>query len=43
MPARTLEFDLKVKGGGATAAATGKQVLEPDGKGGVKTQTFKVG
>ena len=43
MPARTLEFDLKVKGGGATVAATAKQVLEPDGKGGVKTQTFKVG
>jgi hypothetical protein len=43
MPARTLEFDLKVKGGGATHGATAKQVLEPDGKGGIKTQTFTVG
>lgn len=40
MPARTLEFNLKVIGGGKTEAATGKQVLEPDGKGGIKTQTF---
>jgi hypothetical protein len=43
MPARTLEFDLKVKGGGVTKGATAKQVLEPDGKGGIKTQTFTVG
>jgi hypothetical protein len=43
MPARTLEFDLKVKGGGAAVGATAKQVLEPDGKGGIKTQTFTVG
>lgn len=40
MPARTLEFNLKVIGGGKTVSATGKQVLEPDGKGGIKTQTF---
>jgi hypothetical protein len=40
MPARTLEFNLKVTGGGTTVSATGKQVLEPDGKGGIKTQTF---
>lgn len=39
-PARTLEFNLKVIGTGATVSATGKQVLEPDGKGGIKTQSF---
>lgn len=42
LPARTLWFDLKVKGGGTTKSATGTQVLEPDGKGGIKTQTFTV-
>jgi len=42
LPARTLWFNLKVKGGGTTKSATGKQVLEPDGKGGIKTQTFTV-
>lgn len=40
MPARTLEFDLKVKGGGVTKSATGKQTLVPDGKGGITTQDF---
>jgi hypothetical protein len=40
LPARTLEFNLKVSGAGTTKSATGKQVLEPDGKGGIKTQTF---
>jgi hypothetical protein len=40
MPARTLEFNLKVTGGGVTKSATATQVLEPDGKGGIKTQTF---
>ena len=42
LPARTLWFDLKVKGGGTTKSATGNQVLEPDGKGGIKKQTFTV-
>lgn|GEM_PF-5922289 len=42
LPARTLWFNLKVKGGGTTKSATGAQVLEPDGKGGIKTQTFTV-
>ncbi len=42
LPARTLWFDLKVTGGGTTKSATGTQVLEPDGKGGIKTQTFSV-
>ena len=42
LPARTLWFDLKVTGGGTTKSATGTQVLEPDGKGGIKTQTFTV-
>lgn len=40
LPARTLEFNLKVTGGGVTKSATATQVLEPDGKGGIKTQTF---
>jgi hypothetical protein len=42
MPARTLEFDLYVRGQQVSHNAQAKQVLEPDGKGGVKTQTFTV-
>jgi hypothetical protein len=40
LPARTLAFNLVVKGGGTTKSATGTQILEPDGKGGIKTQSF---
>ena len=40
LPARTLEFNLKAIGGGVTKSATATQVLEPDGSGGIKTQTF---
>ena len=45
MPARTLDFNLKIKikGGSVTKAATASQVLEPDGKGGIETQPFTVG
>jgi hypothetical protein len=42
MPARTLEFDISVQGLQASHNARAKQVLEPDGKGGVKTQTFEI-
>jgi hypothetical protein len=40
--ARTLSFNLKVTGDSVTKSATGTQVLEPDGHGGIKTQTFTV-
>jgi len=41
LPARTLEFDLYVRGNACgTHNVKAKQVLEPDGAGGVKTQTF---
>lgn len=42
LPARTLEFDIYVRGQRISHNARAKQVLEPDGKGGVKTQTFDV-
>jgi hypothetical protein len=42
LPARTLEFDISVVGLQARHNAQAKQVLEPDGHGGVKTQTFTV-
>jgi hypothetical protein len=42
MPARTLEFDISVRGLQVTHNAQAKQVLEPDGSGGIKTQTFTV-
>jgi hypothetical protein len=42
MPARTLEFDIYVKGQNISHNARAKQVLEPDGAGGVKTQTFDI-
>lgn len=41
-PARTLEFDVYVRGSNISHNARAKQVLEPDGAGGVKTQTFTV-
>jgi len=42
LPARTLEFDIYVRGQRIGHNAKAKQVLEPDGSGGVKTQTFTV-
>lgn len=42
LPARTLEFDIYVRGRQISHNARAKQVLEPDGKGGVKTQTFEI-
>jgi hypothetical protein len=42
LPAWTLEFDISVVGMQVTHNAQAKQVLEPDGSGGVKTQTFTV-
>lgn len=43
MPARTLEFAISVRASGTLPlTATARQVLEPDGAGGVKTQTFSV-
>jgi hypothetical protein len=42
LPARTLEFDIYVRGQRISHNARAKQVLEPDGAGGVKTQTFEV-
>lgn len=42
LPARTLEFDITVRGQHIGHNARAKQVLEPDGSGGVKTQTFTV-
>jgi hypothetical protein len=42
LPARTLEFDIYVRGQQISHNARAKQVLEPDGKGGVKTQTFEI-
>lgn len=42
LPARTLEFDISVQGLQVSHNARAKQVLEPDGKGGVKTQTFEI-
>jgi hypothetical protein len=41
-PARTLEFDISVRGRGITENARAKQVLEPDGAGGIKTQSFEI-
>jgi hypothetical protein len=40
LPSRTLEFNLKAIGGGVTKSATAKQVLEPDGRGGITKQDF---
>jgi hypothetical protein len=42
LPARTLEFDIYVRGQRISHNARAKQVLEPDGKGDVKTQTFEI-
>jgi hypothetical protein len=42
LPARTLEFDIYVRGQQISHNARAKQVLEPDGAGGVKTQTFTI-
>jgi hypothetical protein len=42
LPARTLEFDIYVRGQRISHNARAKQVLEPDGAGGVKTQTFEI-
>jgi hypothetical protein len=42
LPARTIEFDIYVRGLHVSHNAKAKQVLEPDGKGGVKTQTFEI-
>lgn len=42
LPARTLEFDIYVRGGQISHNARAKQVLEPDGAGGVRTQTFTI-
>jgi hypothetical protein len=42
LPARTLEFDIYVRGLKVSHNARAKQVLEPDGAGGVKTQTFEI-
>jgi hypothetical protein len=42
LPARTLEFDIYVRGLQVSHNARAKQVLEPDGKGDVKTQTFEI-
>jgi len=42
LPARTLEFDIYVRGQQVSHNARAKQVLEPDGKGGIKTQTFDI-
>jgi hypothetical protein len=42
LPARTLEFDIYVRGQQISHNARAKQVLEPDGSGGVKTQTFEI-
>jgi hypothetical protein len=42
LPARTLEFDIYVRGLQVSHNARAKQVLEPDGTGGVKTQTFEI-
>lgn len=42
LPARTLEFDIYVLGQRISHNARAKQVLEPDGSGGVRTQTFTV-
>jgi hypothetical protein len=42
LPARTMEFDIYVRGMQVSHNARARQVLEPDGKGGVKTQTFTV-
>jgi hypothetical protein len=42
LPARTLEFDIYVRGMQVSHNARAKQVLEPDGQGGIKTQTFTV-
>lgn len=41
-PARTLEFDIYVRGSNVSHNARAMQVLEPDGSGGVKTQTFTI-
>jgi hypothetical protein len=42
MPARTLEFDIYAVGRQVSHNARAKQVLEPDGSGGIRTQTFEV-
>jgi hypothetical protein len=42
LPARTMEFDIYVRGQRISHNARAKQVLEPDGKGGVKTQIFEI-
>jgi hypothetical protein len=42
LPARTMEFDIYVRGQQVSHNARAKQVLEPDGAGGVKTQTFTI-
>jgi hypothetical protein len=42
LPARTMEFDIYVYGQRIGHNARAKQVLEPDGSGGIKTQTFTV-
>jgi hypothetical protein len=42
LPARTIDFDIYVRGQRISHNARAKQVLEPDGKGGVKTQTFTI-
>lgn len=42
LPARTIEFDIYVRGQRISHNARAKQVLEPDGRGGVKTQTFEI-
>jgi hypothetical protein len=42
LPARTLEFDIYVRGRQVSHNARARQVLEPDGLGGVRTQAFTV-
>jgi hypothetical protein len=42
LPARTLEFDIYVRGQQISHNAKARQVLEPDGHGGIRTQTFEI-
>ena len=42
LPARTIDFDIYVEGLQISHNARARQVLEPDGRGGVRTQTFTI-